>query len=140
MPPQQVALLFSEGAGEYAFWERTLHPDHQHVDTLVFTPGHGVLLESFGGALTVTDLELYRARDLVAGWGGPVVMFAPGNRRRRSRWPFGMTSCVTLAKAIVGCNEWRVLTPWQLKRWALAHGGLEIGSQGTEDYARPARA
>jgi hypothetical protein len=129
LPPQQVALLFSEGAAEYAWWERHLDPAHCHVDTLVFTPGHGVLLESFAGALTITDLELHVARNLIAGWGGRVVMFRPGTRRRRSQWPVGITSCVTLAKAIIGCNQWRVITPLQLKRWALANGGYEIGSE-----------
>ena len=129
LPPQQIVFLFSDGAGEYALWERWLHPDYRHVDILVMTPGHGVLLESFAGALTVTDLELHRARLLIAGWGGRVVMFRPGARRRRARWPLGLTSCVTLAKALAGCNEARVMTPLQLKTWALANGGYEIGSE-----------
>jgi hypothetical protein len=135
----QVALLFSDGGGERTWWERWLAPATAHVDILVLTEAHAVLMESFGGHLTVTDMEGFTAWRLIARWPGTVVVFTPASRRRQ-RCPFGMSTCVTLAKAVLGCNDWRGQTPAALRQWALARGGIEYGRESTEDHAGPARA
>lgn len=35
----------------------------------------------------------------------------------------GLLTCVSLIKAVIGCNAWHVWTPEQLARWMLRHGG-----------------
>lgn len=37
--------------------------------------------------------------------------------------PRGLFTCVSLAKSLIGCNDWTVWTPEQLARWMLRHGG-----------------
>lgn len=37
--------------------------------------------------------------------------------------PRGLLTCVSMIKAMIGCNAWNVLTPEQLARWMLRHGG-----------------
>lgn len=37
--------------------------------------------------------------------------------------PFGLLTCVSLVKAMIGCKAWYVWTPEQLARWLLQNGG-----------------
>lgn len=135
----QFHLLFSDGGDEHAWWERWLDPAHKHLDIVAVEPTGAWLLESFGGHVTLTLLEPWTAERLIARWQGPVVVFNPEDRRRVP-FPFGPTTCVTLAKAILGVNDWRVQTPLALKRWVLAHGGYEIDRESAEDHTSAAGA
>lgn len=40
--------------------------------------------------------------------------------------PRGLMTCVSLIKAVIGCNAWHVWTPEQLARWMLRHGGKMV--------------
>lgn len=122
-----IVLLFSPAHDQCAWWERWLNPECAHVDILVMNPGHAVLLESYGGILAVRDLELHTAKRLIDGWDGPVLESWPAPRLAPAL-PFGFTTCVALAKAMVGCDSWWVQTPAQLLRWVNGNCGWWVAT------------
>lgn len=44
--------------------------------------------------------------------------------------PRGLLTCVSLTKAMIGCNDWTVWTPEQLARWMLRNGGKLMEKAG----------
>lgn len=120
--------MFSDGASTPAWWERWLRPGYQHVDLMVFDGGHATLIESYNGRVSLTTYESHVAHRLIERWPFAVVHYRL-KQWRRSIWPLGMTTCVSLAKAVLGCNDWRVQTPYKLHEWAKREGGYVIVSE-----------
>ena len=62
-------------------------------------------------------------RQMLADGATCVVEFAVDQKFTGAYVPRGLMTCVSLIKAAIGCNAWHVLTPEQLARWMLRHGG-----------------
>jgi len=37
------------------------------------------------------------------------------------KWHFGLNTCVDVCKGVIGLNNWRIFTPYQLYRWINGH-------------------
>lgn len=51
------------------------------------------------------------------------------------RWgyiPFGLLTCVTVAKAVLGLSDWRIQTPQSLLRYLEGHGAVVLRGLGDE--------
>lgn len=48
---------------------------------------------------------------------------------RRRYIPFGMFTCVTIVKSILGVHDWRIQTPEQLLKYLEREGALIIGGE-----------
>lgn len=98
-----------------------------HVDIMLHSPQGAALIESHGRRIQCTLLEPWIADSLLAGWPGRVISLETFTGSPPVIPPFGMTTCVTLAKSVVGCFNPLVVTPWALARWCLARGGTDLG-------------
>lgn len=132
-------MLFSENP-ERAWWECRLAAGMSHVDILLHCPVAAVLVESHGRRVRLTTLEPWVADRLVEDWSGRVISLERHESDPPGWPPIGLTTCVTLAKSIVGCFNPLVITPMALAKWCLAQGGTDLGCKRTEDHAGPAGA
>lgn len=121
-----MSLLFSEII-ERSWWERWLSVDMSHVDLLLHAPQGAVLVETHGRRVQLTVLEPWIADRLLSDWPGRVISIEARNEPPPLRPPFGMATCVTLAKSVVGCFNPFIITPHALARWCVAQGGTDLG-------------
>lgn len=111
-----------------------------HVDVIVFArepkESH-LLIESYGGHIEHTHLDDRECFDFIAHSPCEVLLYTRNHPPiAGDRLQLQPATCVTLAKAVIGCRSWLVQTPGQLRRWILKNGGYSRGSQETKEVCR----
>jgi hypothetical protein len=94
----------------------------QHCYMVKEDEGLWVIVNSASNATTVrTELisDYPHIRDLC-----PHSVILPVTTRIRAnnrKWHLGINSCVDVCKGLLGINNWRIFTPYQLYRWINEH-------------------
>lgn len=118
--PQEFMLVFSPRDEKSPWWTRWVDRRLAHVD--VWVP--------VGESCFVAVRPLFDY--LEVGFESPIynltaaqsLQFVRATRPQgRAMFPFGLRTCVTVAKAMLGIRDWRIQTPRQLFKFIERHNG-----------------
>lgn len=113
-PLDQIWVVFS-GQTDMR-WLRWLKPGYRHCFAILKGDTHWIMLDSMLHRMDMTVTHLTPDFDLPS-WlrtRGYVVVAAPRRdvpARMAGLWPF---TCVEAMKRLIGIQDWRIFTPWQL--------------------------
>jgi len=103
-------------------------PDHRPGASLFAKPG-SVVINPWVSCIRWDCLETSPqelCEDVLAE-GATCAIALPVDQKFSGRYvPRGLLTCVSLIKAVIGCDAWYVWTPEQLAKWMLRHGGKMV--------------
>ena len=118
---QEFYLVYSEADPDSPFWTRWLDLQLGHVD--IWQPvGQGAYLVT---RPHFDRLEFTFASQADFDDAGHTVQWVRAHYTRLGKvlYPFGLRTCVTVAKAMLGIHRARIFTPRQLFNYVQARGG-----------------
>lgn len=115
--PVRYLLMYSPHCETSAWWTRWLHKDFAHVEILrLVEPGLYI------GVLPFHD---YLMVEVVEGAPTGVLQNVTAKRKRGvAMWPFGLKTCVSVAKSMLGVRAAGVVTPMQLYKYIEKRNGI----------------
>lgn len=110
-----------------------------------FTKWHCSVIEDVGDycihtetcfGLTVQEIHCKTALDVATEYAATgrilTVVVVEVEKKYRTRYiPFGLFTCVTIVKSLLGLYDWRVQTPYRLLKYLESHGASVVRS---DDY------
>jgi hypothetical protein len=115
--PIDYLLVYSGNAPRLAWFTRFLDPEFEHVDVWFdLGLGYYLALRPYHDSL---QFHLVEGRP-----DGRVQRVRARRRSTRAMLPFGLKTCVSVAKAALGIRNAFIVTPRQLYRYVEKHRGV----------------
>lgn len=100
-------------------------PDHRHGASLFRSPG-SIVINPWVSFVRFDCFDRTPAEicaEVLADGATCAIAFPVDQKFSGAYVPRGLLTCVSLIKAMIGCNAWHVWTPEQLAKWLLRNGG-----------------
>lgn len=131
-----TAFVVFQGADHRRWWRiftrrgwrhcYVIIPNHTVGGGSLFTRPQSIVVNPWVSCIRLDVIDKSPAdvcQDLLAD-GVTCVIELPIDQKFTGRYvPRGLLTCVSLIKAVIGCDAWHVWTPEQLAKWMLRNGG-----------------
>lgn len=141
-----TAFVVFKGSENRRFWRIFTRRGWRHVYVIIpaYYPEPGLTAVAYSQVLNFwtdhvrADVVFMHPRAIAETElreGATAVITLPVDQKFSGRYlPRGLFTCVSMVKALIGCNAWFVWTPEQLARWMLRNGG-EVMEKPQDDTA-----